>query len=449
MSVRRVRVDVVLADRRVGELVFESDGRRQSSMFRYADTWLGDKTAFALSPSMPLVDAPFFSSGRESGLALPDPVADAAPDSWGRSLLDAALGRRADEIDYLLLSDDATRQGALRFRDESGAWLSLESPSLARLIDLPRLRHLAHAWESKSPMDRELIAQLQGYSGPLGGARPKANMDDNGVLSIVKFTSRHDNVQVERAEVATLKLAARAGLSAPSARLELMETDRPVAVIARFDRNGPQRAPYISAHSFMGREAPDPVYYTDMVDMMVAHGANLKQELHELYRRILFSILVSNNDNHLKNHGFLYAGNNLWRQSPVFDINPQPERHPHLKTGISELSGSEASIEAAIEAAPFFDLETDAAVSTLSGMLMTVERDWRALFLEAGMNQDEVSYYKPAFDHEETRIARRSCRAVIPAGRTKDRAGAAQDIAEDAGADSGERQEQQAGTPKL
>ena len=206
--------------------------------------------------------------------------------------------------------------------------------------------------------------------------------------------------------------------------------------------------PYISAHSFMGREAPDPVYYTDMVDMMVAHGANLKQELHELYRRILFSILVSNNDNHLKNHGFLYAGNNLWRQSPAFDMNPQPERHPHLKTGISELSGSEASIEAAIEAAPFFDLETDAAVSTLSGMLMTVERNWRALFLEAGMNQDEVSYFKPAFDHEETRTARQLCRAVIPAGRTKDCAGATQDIAEDAGADLDERQEQQAGTPK-
>lgn len=448
MSVRRVRVDVVLADKRVGELVFESDGRRQSSMFRYADIWLEDKTAFALSPSMPLVDAPFFSSGRDSGISLPGPIADAAPDSWGRSLIDAKLGHRADEIDYLLLSDDATRHGALRFRDESGACLSQESPSLARLIDLPRLRRLAHAWESKSPMDRELIAQLQGYSGPLGGARPKANMDDNGVLSIVKFTSRHDNVPVERAEVATLKLAARSGLSVPSARLELMETDRPVAVIARFDRNGPQRIPYISAQSFMGREAPDPVYYTDMIDMMAAYSADLKQELHELYRRVLFSILVSNNDNHLKNHGFLYAGNNLWRQSPAFDINPQPERHPHLKTGISELSGSEASIEAAIEAAPFFDLETDAAVSTLSGMLMTIERDWRALFLEAGMNQDEVSYYEPAFEYEETRTARQLCGPAIPAGSMNSRAGATQGMVEDADADADERQAQQTNSPK-
>ena len=159
-----------------------------------------------------------------------------------------------------------------------------------------------------------------------------------------------------------MHLAGRAGINAARARIGLDNTDKPVAIIARFDRNGRQRIPYISARTFMGREVPDPVYYTDIADMMVAHSAEPEQQLHELYRRILFNILVSNNDDHLQNHGFLYAGNNRWRLSPAFDINPQPLRHPQLKTGISELSGNAASIEAAVEAAPFFGVAQDTAV---------------------------------------------------------------------------------------
>ena len=332
MSKRRVRTEVVLGSDavNVGELVFEKDGDRQFSMFRYALTWLERQDAFAISPAMPLIDAPFFSTGvrDKPGLALPDPIADASPDSWGRTLINATLGRRADEIDYLIMTTDLTRQGALRFRDEDGVFLSNKTPALPRLADLPELRRLAHAWETNSPLDKEVIAQLQGYVSSLGGARPKSNLDDDGVLSIIKFTSQHDKAPVERAEVATLHLAGRAGINAARARIGLDNTDKPVAIIARFDRNGRQRIPYISARTFMGREVPDPVYYTDIADMMVAHSAEPEQQLHELYRRILFNILVSNNDDHLQNHGFLYAGNNRWRLSPAFDINPQPLASP-------------------------------------------------------------------------------------------------------------------------
>ena len=332
MSKRRVRTEVVLGSDavKVGELVFEKDGDRQFSMFRYALAWLERQDAFAISPAMPLIDAPFFSTGvrDKPGLALPDPIADASPDSWGRTLINATLGRRADEIDYLIMTADLTRQGALRFRDEDGVFLSNKTPALPRLADLPELRRLAHAWETNSPLDKEVIAQLQGYVSSLGGARPKSNLDDDGVLSIIKFTSQHDKAPVERAEVATLHLAGRAGINAARARIGLDDTDKPVAIIARFDRNGRQRIPYISARTFMGREVPDPVYYTDIADMMVAHSAEPEQQLHELYRRILFNILVSNNDDHLQNHGFLYAGNNRWRLSPAFDINPQPLASP-------------------------------------------------------------------------------------------------------------------------
>ena len=411
MSKRRVRAEVVLGSDavKVGELVFEKDGERQFSMFRYAPAWLERQDAFAISPAMPLIDAPFFSTGvrDKPGLALPDPIADASPDAWGRTLINATLGRRTDEIDYLIMAADLTRQGALRFRDEDGVFLSDKTRALLRLADLPELRRLAHAWETNSPLEKEVIAQLQGYVSSLGGARPKSNLDDDGVLSIIKFTSQHDKAPVERAEVATLHLAGRVGINAARARIGLENTDKPVAIIARFDRNGRQRIPYISARTFMGREVPGPVYYTDIADMMVAHCAEPEQQLHELYRRILFNILVSNNDDHLQNHGFLYVGNNRWRLSPAFDINPQPLRHPHLKTGISELSGNAASIDAAVDAAPYFGVAQDTAVKTLKAMLDVIEREWRGLCRDAGMTDGDISYYEPAFTHGEARVAAR------------------------------------------
>ena len=409
MSKRRVHTQVALGHDavKVGDLVFEKDGDRQFSMFRYAPLWLEREEAFAIAPSMPLLDAPFFSSGTDSRLSLPDPIADASPDSWGRTLINATLGQRADEIDYIIKTADATRQGALRFLDENGTFLSSKMPPAPRLVDLPDLRRLAHAHETNSPLGKEVIEEFQGYVGSLGGARPKSNLDDDGILSIIKFTSNYDRAPVERAEVATLKLAARAGIIAARVRIGLENTDKPVAIIARFDRNGQQRIPYISARTFMGREAPDPVYYTDIADMMVAHCFEPEQELHELYRRVLFNILVANNDDHLQNHGFLYAGNNRWRLSPAFDINPQPQRHPHLKTGISELSGNQASIEAAIEAAPFFGVSPDQAVATLRGLLDVIDREWRGLFRDTGMTESEIDYYGPAFNHDETQVARR------------------------------------------
>ena len=122
---------------------------------------------------------------------------------------------------------------------------------------------------------------------------------------------------------------------------------------------------------------------------------------------MLFTILVSNNDDHLKNHGLLHAGEGRWALSPAFDINPQPHRRRHLETGISELSGNAASIEAALEAAPFFDLEADVVLDMLSRMVSIIDARWRAHCRAAGMTAQETALYEPAFDHEESRVARR------------------------------------------
>ena len=140
---------------------------------------------------------------------------------------------------------------------------------------------------------------------------------------------------------------------------------------------------------------------------MRAHCANCRVELEELHSRIMFTILVSNNDDHLKNHGFLYAGEGKWLLSPAFDINPQPERHRHLETGISELSGSEASIEAALEAAPLFDLPIDQAKANLRRIAATIAAEWQAHCQAAGMTPKQIAATTPAFHHPEAQKAPR------------------------------------------
>ena len=259
---------------------------------------------------------------------LPGPIADGAPDSWGRGLIRKALPGMLTELDYLLAADDVTRQGALRYLDEEGRPLArTPAPRLAELDELRRLAGLSVDALGRDPAARE---RLLGSAGSLGGARPKASVrDGRGNLTIAKFTSDDDTMPIERAEVATLRLARAAGMNAASARIELGDTDRPVALVDRFDRFAEDRVHYLSAQSFIGAEAATGAYYTDIADALRAHALDPRAQLTELFRRMLFTILVSSNDDHLKNHGLLHAGEGLWVLSPAFDINPQPHRRRH------------------------------------------------------------------------------------------------------------------------
>ncbi len=392
----------------VGKLVFESDGRRQASMFRYDIDWLEHPRRFALCPSMPLSEAPYIASGSRENkrAALHHPIADAAPDSWGRGIISKSIGGSPTEMDFLLAADDRTRQGAIRFLDENGKPLADAEPPIPRLNDLSNLRELARSYELDPEAARQAADRLIGFAGSLGGARPKSNFDDDGVLAIAKFTSALDTMPIERVEVATLQLAARAGIRIPDVRLELADTDRPVAIIRRFDRRNGARVPYISGQTLTDIDAREGGYYTDIADALRAVAHEPHRQLVELYRRMVFTILVSNNDDHLKNHGFLYVGDGKWTTAPAFDINPQPERHRHLETGISELSGNEASIEAAIEAAPFFDVDLDESILILEQVLTAIENGWKPLLLEAGLSERQAKQYAPAFENEETLVAR-------------------------------------------
>lgn len=385
----------------VGRLHFESDSRRQYSHFEYDHAWLQADDSFQLAPGLPLQAGGFFASGRDDRRnALHNSFQDAAPDSWGRALMTRALGGGLTEFDYLTQSDDRTRQGALRFLDDNSQPLSRLSPPVPRLVELEKLRALAHQFELDPESVEEDIINLAGAAGSLGGARPKASVEGRGQLWIAKFTSRDDRRAVERAEIATLKLAARCGLNVPEAHLELADSDSPVALIRRFDRRGETRIPYMSARTALDWDGSEGRYYTDIADVIRQISSQPHDDLHELWNRIIFTILISNTDDHLKNHGFIYVGRNRWRLSPAFDINPAPTRQRILQTGILEGEPFDASLTRALDAASFFDVEQEDAKKMASQMATVVNDTWRESLRLEGASASEINSFAAAFQHD-------------------------------------------------
>lgn len=404
------RINVVLGEEQhlVGELIFEANQGRQHSVFRYHEQWLENQIKFALTPFMPLQTGavPFSGDGPHS---LPDVIADSAPDNWGRSVIQAYLGRGTSELEILLAANDETRSGALRYMDEQGEIQSTNTPPVPRMPTLVDLRRLNQRFEKGEGDVTQIARELRGTGDSLGGARPKSAIYDGDVLAIAKYTSERDTMPVEQMEVATLNLARAVGLRASEARIELQDSPYPVAIIQRFDRTPDGRIHFVSGRSFLNtRGSTTPVYYTDLVEVMRGNCGSSEQtlsEMLELYRRVMFTILVSNTDDHMKNHGFLYAGHDRWVLSPAFDINPQPYRQPQLKTGISEISDFEPSIEALVEAAPFFEIDQTDAARMVFDMATIIQERWRGLAQDVGMSQRQIIQYERAFNHRETAIA--------------------------------------------
>jgi len=191
------------------------------------------------------------------------------------------------------------------------------------LAELPELLSAAeHVMEDTDTEEDLRLLIAPGSS--LGGARPKASVRENdGHLAIAKFPRKDDEVSTVRWEAVALNLAHQAGIPVPSSRVELVG-DKPVLLLRRFDRDGARRIPFLSAMSMLGARDNQAHSYLELVDALRQHGAAPQEDMHALWRRIVFNILVSNTDDHLRNHGFLYHGNDGWRLCPAYDLNPVP-----------------------------------------------------------------------------------------------------------------------------
>ena len=396
-----VHVDRAGGTRMVGRFRYVNKYRGQSSLFEYADEWLGDADAFPIDPeNLPLQRGPFYTSSDKS--ALPGAIRDAAPDRWGRQLVKRAFAKAGEsrslsEIDYLLAVADHTRIGALRFRREGEDSFDHHAASsrVPPLIHLPALVNAADAVQRNTETAQDLKLLLNEGS-PLGGARPKSAVKNtDGTLAIAKFPKPDDDRSIPHGEILATTLARKAGLDVADSKL-LDVAGRPVALIRRFDRTGNRRIAFLSAMSLLGRNDGDEATYTDIAEIIRMHSSSPTENLHELWRRVVFNVLIGNLDDHLRNHGFLYDRDGRWRLSPAYDLNPVPlaEKARELTTWISE-QGPEADLDLAREATPFFSLkkkEAEAIIDEIS----TALKDWQSVARRLGMSSKDIDIYSTA-----------------------------------------------------
>lgn len=385
----------------VGLCRYVAKRRGQSSVFEYSDEWLAHPDAFAIDPeNMPLQRGPVYSSSDKS--ALPGALRDTAPDRWGQRLIKRAFRKAGEEralseIDYLLAITDRTRIGALRYKraGEDTFDQDMGHYRVPPLIQLPALVNAADAVQANTETAEDLKLLLNEGS-PLGGARPKsAVVDKDGTLAIAKFPKSDDDRSIPHGEVLAMILAREAGLTVADARLQDV-AGRPVALIKRFDRQGEQRIPFLSAMSLLGLNDGDEATYTDIAESIRMYSSAPVEDLHELWRRVVFNVLTGNLDDHLRNHGFLYDRQGKWRLSPAYDLNPVPqaEKARELTTWISE-EGPAADLDLARRAAPYFSLNDEQAEAII-GEVSVALKSWQNIAHQLGMSAADIATYATA-----------------------------------------------------
>ena len=235
----------------------------------------------------------------------------------------------------------------------------------------------------------------------LGGARPKASIRENdGTLSIAKFPKRDDDYPLVEWEFVALTLAKQAGLTVPEFRLENI-AGRAVLILRRFDRHDATRIPFLSAMSMIGASDNEPHSYLELMDALRLYGASPEADGHQLWRRIVFSILISNTDDHLRNHGFLLEGQRGWRLSPVYDVNPVPAevKERTLSTAINQ-NDTTASLDLALSVADNFGLKKSAA-QTIAGDVGNAVANWRKTAADCGISKPNIERMASAFAHKD------------------------------------------------
>ena len=397
----------------VGRLWARVRNNRESASFEYEKAWLENPARFSLEPALQVGPGPFHTP---ADVPMFGAIGDSAPDRWGRTLMRRAERRRAErsgtaprrleEIDFLLLVDDEARQGALRFAEKKGGPFLREQGGkrMPPLVELPELLSAAeHVIEGQDTDEDLRLLFAPGSS--LGGARPKASViEKDGQLAIAKFPRNDDEINTVVWEAVALALAAKSGIPVAAARIETV-SNKPVILLRRFDRDGTRRIPFLSAMSMLGAKGSDTRSYMEIVDALRQHGAAPKQDMEQLWRRIVFNILISNTDDHLRNHGFLYAGQHGWRLSPAYDLNPMPvDIKPRiLTTAINEDDGT-ASLDLAMSVADYFELDKDKAKAIAAEVGQTVSR-WRDEAAVHGMGKNEIERMASAFDHDDLKMA--------------------------------------------
>ena len=376
--------------------------------FEYDKDWLKSDQVFLLDPEIGLYSGTQYPDKKDNfGVFM-----DSMPDAWGRKLMLRRAAQTAlvkgestpklHEIDFLLGVHDVSRMGALRFKlDPNGHFLddNKDNPT-PPITHLRELQASVKAYEEDEDAKNgdEWIPILFAPGSSLGGARPKANVINlDGHLYIAKFPSKADTTDKAAWEYLAYELACRAGINMPTCTLEKVKGPYHTFLSKRFDREAEQRIHFASAMTMTGN-SEDTIRdftpsYLEIAEFIQTYGSNIEADLHQLWRRIVFHMAISNTDDHLRNHGFLLEEKG-WRLSPAYDINPSID-----KNGLAlnvDMDNNALDFELAKSVGQFFQLNKVQMDKILNEIVMVTE-DWRALASKLGISRADQETMSAAF----------------------------------------------------
>jgi serine/threonine-protein kinase HipA len=405
-----VHIDWDGATRLAGRLWARAKGARQTCSFAYDTAWLGLGGAFPLDPNLPLVHGDAHWDG-----GLFNAFSDAAPDRWGRNLMgrreratakaEGRAPRTLMEADVLMLVEDQARLGALRFRDMGAeAFQAADAHPVPPLVALPKLLGAARRVLDDKETDEDLRLLLAPGSS-LGGARPKASvLGADGQLLMAKFPSQTDDWPIPTWESVAMTLAERAGVVVPTFQLRQVAR-RPVFMMSRFDRTAAGRRPFCSALTALGAADGQTRSYMELVDFLRQDGADAPGDASQLWRRMVFNILISNTDDHLRNHGFLREPGG-WRLSPAYDLNPMPtDVKPRVHALALDETDQDASLDTALSVAGHFRLEKGEAAA-IAKEVGEVVATWRDVAAQHDLTANQIDRMASAFEHRDLEAAK-------------------------------------------
>jgi serine/threonine-protein kinase HipA len=378
--------------------------------FAYDDAWLSRPEAFEIDPGLQLAGGETYPANAAGVFRI---FLDSAPDRWGRVLLERREAMRAraqkrpvrmlGEWDFLLGVHDTARMGALRFRATTdGPFLDCDAHYAAP--PLATLRELEAAALSLENPDAEVSPHYDAWLGALlapgsslGGHRPKANFtDSDGSLWIAKFPSRQDRRDVGALELLVHQLATEAGIDVPAARVFALGSQYRTFACQRFDRAGARRRFFVSAMTLLQREDGSGGSYLDLADYVQTRGCanHIAADLRQLWTRLVFNVLVRNTDDHLRNHGFIYAGDG-WRLAPAYDVNVNFGTTQHaLAIDRRDHTGD---VQLALSMASFYGLD-DAAAHVIVTRVQSVLGTWHEKAKRLKLSRSDIALLEPVFD---------------------------------------------------
>ena len=392
----------------IGTIYVTQTRGKEFYSFEYEQGWL-ENHPMMLDPDLQLYKGRQYINDDKNIFGV---FADSCPDRWGRRLMNRREELRAKktgekpqkllESDYLLGVYDEARMGGLRFKTEpDGEFLSNDKEyATPPWTSLRELEQASIAFENDDTgLEEKWLKQLLAPGSSLGGARPKASvMAPDGSLWIAKFPSKHDDFNSGAWEMVVHDLALMCGLNAPEAKADKFSKLGTTFLVKRFDRIGDQRIHFSSAMTMLGKkdgaDAADGSSYLEIASFLKANGAKPKRDLLELWQRIVFSMAVSNTDDHFRNHGFLLSDKG-WELSPLYDVNPDIYGE-YLSLNVDS-DNSSIDFDLAIDVAPFYGIKEKQAVELVNNIKNIVGNNWQKLAKKYGISHGEIDRMRPAF----------------------------------------------------